>query len=39
MIQDHEPKVPLWWKVWVALGLAFWAVVIYVAYHFITKWW
>ena len=27
-----------WW-VWAALGVAFWAVVIYVAAHFIAKWW
>jgi hypothetical protein len=29
----------LWWLVCSIVGLAFWVAVIYVAAHFIAKWW
>jgi hypothetical protein len=36
-------KEPLWFRLWgafaVLLGLTFWGTVIYVAWHFITKYW
>lgn len=35
-----EPqKIPAWWWAFAAAGVAFWAAVIYVAWHFIAKWW
>lgn len=30
---------PIIWLIWAALGLAFWGSVIYVAWHFISKYW
>jgi hypothetical protein len=35
----EEPRIPLWWKLWAAVGIAFWIAVIAVAWHFIAKWW
>jgi hypothetical protein len=32
-------KTPRWWYAWCAVGVAFWVAVIFVAWHFIAKWW
>jgi hypothetical protein len=39
----NEPRPPWWWKPWgvvsVLVGLGFWAALIWVAWHFISKYW
>ena len=35
----EQPKIPVWCWAWAAVGIAFWAAVAFVAWHFIAKWW
>lgn len=32
-------RTPWWFLVWAGVGLLAWAAIIYVAVHFIAKWW
>ncbi len=35
----ERPRFPRWWWAFAAVGVVFWGAVIYVAAHFIGKWW
>lgn len=34
-----DPHLPIWWWAALLIGLGLWAAVIYVAVHFISRWW